>query len=306
MGFNLYLAGSYSKMVDEKLQEMGVNRLASQLNDRSLLERWITYIREVEHRKLFVDSGAFSAHTKGRELDVDEYIEYLNARQGCFEVIAQVDKIPGEFGKKKTREQLLEAPELSWENYLYMRDRVIDYNNLTPIFHQGEDFKHLHRMLETTFDGEHIPYIGISPANDVSTREKAKWFETVFRIIRDSSNPNVKTHAFGMTSLDLLEQYPFYSADSTSWLMTSANGSIMTSWGLMLMSDVQVNNPKHFNHLSPEMQAKVAEEVAKWGYDIEEAKTNYKIRGLINASYLKNWADNYQFKGTSRYQRRLF
>ena len=306
MAFNLYLAGSYSRMVDEKLQEMGVNRLASQLNDRSLLERWITYIKEVEHRKVFVDSGAFSAHTKGRELDVDEYIEYLNARQGCFEVIAQVDKIPGEFGKKKTREQLLEAPELSWENYLYMRDRVIDYNNLTPIFHQGEDFKHLHRMLETTFDGEHIPYIGISPANDVSTREKAKWFETVFRIIRDSSNPNVKTHAFGMTSLDLLEQYPFYSADSTSWLMTSANGSIMTSWGLMLMSDVQVNNPKHFNHLSPEMQAKVAEEVAKWGYDIEEAKTNYKIRGLINASYLKNWADNYQFKGTSRYQRRLF
>lgn len=306
MGFNLYLAGSYSKMVDEKLQEMGVNRLASQLNDRSLLERWITYIKEVEHRKLFVDSGAFSAHTKGRELDVDEYIEYLNARQGCFEVIAQVDKIPGEFGKKKTREQLLEAPELSWENYLYMRDKVIDYNNLTPIFHQGEDFKHLHRMLETTFDGEHIPYIGISPANDVSTKEKAKWFETVFRIIRDSSNPNVKTHAFGMTSLDLLEKYPFYSADSTSWLMTSANGSIMTSWGLMLMSDVQVNNPKHFNHLSPEMQAKVAEEVAKWGYDIEEAKTNYKVRGLINASYLKNWADNYQFKGTSRYQRRLF
>lgn len=306
MGFNLYLAGSYSKMVDEKLQEMGVNRLASQLNDRSLLERWITYIKEVEHRKLFVDSGAFSAHTKGRELDVDEYIEYLNARQGCFEVIAQVDKIPGEFGKKKTREQLLEAPELSWENYLYMRDKVIDYQNLTPIFHQGEDFKHLHRMLETTFDGEHIPYIGISPANDVSTKEKAKWFETVFRIIRDSSNPNVKTHAFGMTSLDLLEQYPFYSADSTSWLMTSANGSIMTSWGLMLMSDVQVDNPKHFNHMSAETQAKVAAEVAKWGYDIEEAKTNYKIRGLINASYLKNWADNYKFKGTSRYQRRLF
>lgn len=306
MGFNLYLAGSYSNMVDEKLQEMGVNRLASQLNDRSLIERWITYIKEVEHRKIFVDSGAFSAHTKGRELDVDKYIEYLNARQGCFEVIAQVDKIPGEFGKKKTRDQLLEAPELSWENYLYMRDRVIDYKKLTPIFHQGEDFKHLHRMLETTFNGEHIPYIGISPANDVSTKEKAKWFEVVFKIIRDSSNPNVKTHAFGMTSLELLEKYPFYSADSTSWLLLSANGFIRTSWGIIPMSDVQANNPRHFNHLSPEMQAKVAEEVAKWGYDIEEAKTNYKIRGLINASYLKNWADNYKFKGTNRYQRRLF
>ena len=306
MAFKLYLAGSYSKMVDEKLQAMGINRLASQLNDRSLLERWITYHREVEPRSIFVDSGAFSAHTKGRELDVDEYIQYVNDRKGCFEVIAQVDKIPGTFGKKKTKEELLEAPELSWENYLYMRPKVLDYNNLTPIFHQGEDFKHLHRMLETTFDGEHIPYIGISPANDVSTKDKGKWFEKVFAIIRDSSNPNVKTHAFGMTSLELLEKYPFYSADSTSWLMTSANGSIMTSKGLILLSDQQYDNPKHYIHLDQRAKDLIKEEVAGWGYDVEEGMVNYKIRGLINASYLKNWADNYTFKGTNRYQRRLF
>lgn len=306
MGFNLYFAGSRSTFVDEKLQEMGINRLASQLNDRKLLEGWITYSKDVAHRKLFVDSGAFSAHTKGRELDVDEYIEYVNQRQGCFEVIAQVDKIPGEFGKKKTISQLEEAPELSWENYVYMRDKVIDYQRLTPIFHQGEDFKHLHRLLETTFNGEHIPYIGISPANDVSTKDKAKWFETVFRIIRDSSNPNVKTHAFGMTSLAVLEKYPFYSADSTSWLMTSANGAIMTSWGIIIVSSVQETDPKHYVHMSKEVQEQIAQEVAKWGYDIKEASTNYKIRGLINASFLKNWADNYEFKGTSKYQRKLF
>lgn len=306
MAFNLYLAGSYSKMVDEKLQQMGVNRLASQLNDRSLLEKWITFSREKEKRKIFVDSGAFSAHTKGRELDVDEYIQYLNDRQGCFEVIAQVDKIPGEFGKPKTHEQLIKAPDESWENYLYMRERVIDKDRLTPIFHQGEDFKHLHRMLETTFDGEHIPYIGISPANDVSTKEKAKWFETVFRIIRDSSNPNVKTHAFGMTSLDLLERYPFYSADSTSWIMTCANGSIMTKYGLVILSDVQATNPKHFNHMPKPLQDKIVAEVARWGFTIEEGIKDYKVRGLINACYLKDWADNYTYKGTGRYQRRLF
>lgn len=307
MAFNLYLAGSYSTWVDEELQKMGANRLASQLNDRNLIERWLTYIKEVERRKLFVDSGAFSAHTKGKEVNVDEYIEYLNERQGLFEVIAQVDKIPGEFGKKKTRKELEEAPELSWENYLYMRERVIDYKKLTPIFHQGEDFKHLHRMLEWVDDkGEHIPYIGISPANDLNTKEKVKWFENVFRIIRDSSNPKVKTHAFGMTSLKVLEQYPFYSADSTSWLMTSANGSIMTSNGLILISDVQEKNPKHINHMSKDVQEKIKQEVEGWGYDLEEAKSNYKIRGLINASYLMNWAKNYKFIGKTTYQRRLF
>lgn len=306
MAFNLYLAGSYSKMVDEKLQEMGINRLASQLNDRGLLEKWITYSSTVEHRKIFVDSGAFSAHTKGKVVDVEDYIEYLNARAGQFEVIAQLDQIPGEFGKPKTREQLLEAPELSWQNYVYMRERVIDKDKLTPIFHQGEDFKHLHRMLETTFDGEHIPYIGISPANDVSTKDKAKWFEAVFRIIRDSSNPEVKTHAFGMTSLALLEKYPFYSADSTSWIMTCANGSIMTRFGLVVMSDVQKDSPKHFNHLPEEAKKQIERELAEWGYTIEDAIKDYKVRGLINAHYLKDWADNYTYKGTDRYQRRLF
>ena len=306
MAFNLYFAGSYSSMVEEKLMELGANRLASQLNDRSLIQKWVTYISEKEHRKLFVDSGAFSAHTKGRELYVDEYIQYLNDREGMFEVIAQVDKIPGEFGKPKTRQQLLEAPEESWQNYLYMRPKVKDYNKLTPIFHQGEDFAHLKRMLETTFDGEHIPYIGISPANDLNTRAKMEWFETVFKIIRESSNPNVKTHAFGMTSLKVLEKYPFYSADSTSWLMTAANGSIMTKRGIVLMSDVQIKNSKHYCHLPEDAKESIKAEIEGWGYTVEDCMTSYKIRSLVNVAYLMDWAKNYEFKGTNRYQRRLF
>lgn len=33
----------------------------------------------------------------------------------------EADKIPGEFGKIKTRTQISEAPKLSWENYIYER-----------------------------------------------------------------------------------------------------------------------------------------------------------------------------------------
>ena len=66
----------------------------------------------------------------------------------------------------------------------------------------GEDFKHLRRMLEYKFlDGDHIPYIGISPRNDVHVSEKMKWYEMVWGIIRESSNPNVLTHNFGMTTI---------------------------------------------------------------------------------------------------------
>lgn len=307
MAFNLYLAGSYAARIETILMEKGINRLYSQLNDRKLGQAWIDYSREVEHRQIFVDSGAFTAHTKGKALDVDEYIQYVNQRAGSYQAIAQVDTIPGEFGKPKTLQQLAEAPELSWQNYLYMREHIIDKDCLLPVFHQGENIKHLHRLLEwTDKQGNHISYIGISPANDIATKHKDTWFSTVFKIIKDSSNPQVKTHAFGMTSLKVLEKYPFYSADSTSWIMTSANGGIFTPYGIVCMSDVQEQDPKHYSHLNDKQKDVIKKQLAKYDITDEQCRQDYASRGLNNALYLTDWAKNYKLKGTSSYQRKLF
>jgi len=303
MGFNLYLAGA--ACIEDELYELGINRLASQLNDRKLIISWLDRMREKGMRNLFIDSGAYSAHTKGKSIDVDEYIQFVNDNEGMFSVIAQVDKIPGEWRKPKTHEQLIQAPEESWQNYLYMRERVKDKDALTPIFHQGEDFKHLHRMLETTFDGRHIPYIGISPANDVGKPDKCKWFETVFSAIRKSSNPNVKTHCFGLTSFTVLEQYPFYSADATTWLMAAIYGAIFTDWGQILVGE-RVTELNHFNNQHPDLQKKIREQVARWGYTIEECMESGAVRKIVNASYSKWWADNYKLKSKMKFQKRLF
>ena len=147
---DLYMAGSTFKGLDEWLQEKGYNKLLSQENDRRIIATWIEAKRkgQASNSKLFIDSGAFSAHTKGVEIDVDEYIEYLNANDDAFTIYAQVDKIPGRFGQPKTREQKLEAPKISWENYLYMVDKLKSPKKLLPVFHQGEDFKWLHNILE--------------------------------------------------------------------------------------------------------------------------------------------------------------
>ena len=307
MWFNLYLAGGYASEVETRLLELGANRLYSQLNDRKLGQRWLDYNRDVAPRKIFVDSGAYSAHTKGRQLDVDEYIDYVNSNSGSYQAIAQVDTIPGEFGKPKTRHQLLEAPELSWENYLYMRPRVKDVDCLLPIFHQGEDFKHLKRMLEWTDEkGRHIPYIGISPANDVMTKHKEPWISHCFNVIKKSSNPNVKTHAFGMTSLPLLERYPFHSADSTSWILNGVNGSIYTPWGMKVASSRKEALPQHIKWLSEKQLAVVQNQVNKYGLTLEEIGEDYKARVLYNALYLMDWAEAYEFKGNGTYQKRLF
>lgn len=306
MPFNIYFAGSYQRQIDEEIMKRGGNRLFSQLNDRPGLKRWLPFKKGGAPNKLFVDSGAFSAHTRDSEVDVDAYIDFVNENQGMFEVIAQVDTIPGKFRQPKTRQQIADAPESSWQNYLYMRERVKDVHCLTPIFHQGEDFKHLKRMLETTFDGEHIQYIGISPANDVQTKDKKKWFEQVYQIIRDSSNPNVKTHAYGMTSFEVLEQYPIYSADSTSWLLNAAMGAIMTPKGTLFTSEMKEKESGHWTNLSPADQQWILDHVDKYGILMEDLETDYKARELFNVMYVLEWAENYKFKGTGRYQRRLF
>lgn len=296
--FNLYFAGFGNKEVDPLLMREGGLRLLSYHFDKKRVELWRSNSKPV-----FLDSGAFSAHTKGIQISIDDLISYINERDEAFTCYAQLDHIPGEFRKEKTRQQLEEAPEITWKNYLYMRERVKSPDKLLPIFHQGEDFKHLQRMLD--FEPR-IDYIGISPANDLSNQAKESWIDDCFKMIRKSKNPNVKTHAFGMTSLKYLEWYPFYSADSTSWLMNTLSGTIMTKWGQLLISNRKTRDHNHFNHFAEDFKKEVREYVAKFGYTVEQLYENHNDRMLFNIHYLLDWARNYEYKPKSAKQSRLF
>lgn len=300
--FDLYFAGSNNKKIDEYLVEKCGNRLFSQLNERSGIKYWI--VNKKPQSKLFVDSGAYTAYTKGVAVDVNSYIEYINQITDYLTIFAQVDKIPGMFNRPKSREEILEAPKLSWYNYLYMRDKLKQPDKLIPIFHQGEDYKWLHNMLEWTDDkGHHIPYIGISPAVDMPCIEQ--FLNDSFRIISESSNPNVKTHAFGMTQLSLLEKYPYYSADSTSWLKSGSMGSIYTPWGMVYVSDRRDFDSNYIFNKHKEAQERILDYVKSFGFSIEEVRTDYVKRLIINVQYLLDWASSYKFKGT-KYPKKLF
>lgn len=307
-GFQLYFAGSQNKMAEAYLRKSGANRLASQLLDRNVIAGWIEGRSRGECQGyLFIDSGAFSAHTRGAELDVDAYIDYLNSIDDELHIFAQVDKIPGVFRQPKTKEQRAEAPEISWKNYLYMREKLKSPKKLLPIFHQGEEYRWLENMLEWTDEnGEHIPYIGISPANDQPVKEKEKFISKCFQIIRQSSNPNVCTHAFGMTSLRVLERYPFTSADSTSWIMNGANGSIMTKYGSVTISSGRLNAPDHILKMPKEAQKEIQRYVESHGYTMQALSDDYRQRVIFNIQYLLEWAQNYEYRPASARRRPLF
>lgn len=308
MAFDLYFAGSGDKPVIDFKFENCTNQLLSQLNERGQIKSWIENMRNNGKKcKLFIDSGAWSAHSKGKEVDIDKYIEYLNEYDEYFHVYAELDKIPGEFRKPKTREQQLEAPEISWKNYLYMKDKIKSRDKLLPVFHQGEDFKWLKNMLEYTHEdtGKHIPYIGISPANDSSITGKIAFIDKCFEIIKNSSNPDVKTHAFGMTSLEILEQYPFTSADSTSYLIAAImDGSIMSDYGYLKVSDRKLAYKD--NKLFLADKTLLNKLITKYGFTLKELSKDSTKRVLYNMRYLLDWCQKYEYKPSSITQTKLF
>lgn len=301
MAFDLYFAGSRTGGVDDWLSDNLTPRLYSQLNDRSSIKKWNEYKKR---GKLFIDSGAHTAHTQMREVDVDDYLAYVNELDDYITIFAQVDKIPGIYRKPKTIKDWQEAPEKSWENYLYMRERAKSPEKIIPVFHQGENLKWLSNMLEAKFDGKHIPYIGISPRGDVSVKVKENYISDCFKVIEESSNPNVKVHAFGMTTLDVLERYHFYSADSTTWLLTAAMGNIMTPWGLIYCSDRNID--KTVKAMPRAAQEAFLSYIKDTGYTYEQLEKDYTARMIVNCRYLKNWSDNYQFKPSTARRNRLF
>lgn len=161
---------------------------------------------------LLLDSGAFSVWTGKTKISIDDYIYFC---QDTIEKLkgtntnahfVNLDVLPGKFGTRPTDEEREESARKGLENFEYILSQGV---KTVPVFHQHEDFKWLEKMMTLT------DYIGLSPANDVSSKEKNAWLRKAFSVTRDK----VRTHGFGITSLNSLLEFPFATADSSSWTM---------------------------------------------------------------------------------------
>ena len=244
--------------------------------------------------KLFIDSGAFTAWTKGKQINVDEYINFINQRADFIYLYGQIDFIPGNrVGGIITSEMVREAAEKTWQNYLYMRPKMRNPYGLLYTFHVGEPFEYLKQALEWKDEnGDYIPYMALGGMVGKSKDTRDAFLEKCFNIIKKSSNPNIKIHAFGMTDFDLLEKYPITSADSTSWIMTGATGMIKTDFGNIIVSDFQKNDPSHYSHLPKQAQKIINEEIKEFGFTLDDLKESRDNRIILNAKYMMKKASN--------------
>jgi hypothetical protein len=299
--FNLYFAGSHIAESNKLIIENCGNRLYSQVHDRRNIENWIEQCNN-KKSKLFVDSGAYTAFTKGIEIDIDEYIGYLNSVSKNAYVFASLDKIP----EKCTSKDCMDAAQESWENYLYMLQRLNEPEKLLPVFHINEPSIFLEKILETKFDGKYPSILGLGGIAKKPRNERIQWLDEVFYIIRKSKNPYINVHGFGMTSLKLLQMYPFYSADSTSWIMTTANGGIFTQFGTVLVSSQKIKEENHVLNFRENRKRDIEKYIEDRGFTLKELSEDYKKRAEFNILYTINWCKNYNFIGKSLRGRRLF
>lgn len=252
-------------------------------------------------KRIIVDSGAFTAWTRGKVINVDEYLSFLNTYWESIYLCGQIDAIPGDKARGATMEQVLESAENTWENYLYMRSRMKNPSALLYTFHVGEPLHFLERALEwKDKNGKSIPYIALGGMVGKPKEIKKKFLDSCFELIRKSSNPEVKVHAFGMTDFELLAQYPITSADSTSWIMTGANGGVATDYGII---DVGLKN-----QFSKDYFTTVKEPISHidlFGETLDSLSKDYKARLRYHIRYFNNKALNTTYKPTLK-KRKLF
>ena len=113
-------------------------------------------------KTFILDSGAFSVWANGGHIDLFAYTQFAKRLREWLppEVelnVVNLDVLPGKFGQTPTMEEREKSAEEGWKNMLALEAEGL---KVIHVYHQHEDLKWLHQMRE------HLPYIGISPAND--------------------------------------------------------------------------------------------------------------------------------------------
>ena len=223
---------------------------------------------------LFLDSGAYSAFTRGVMIDLDVYIAFVHEHKALLTTYANLDVIGD--------------PTKTWENQQEMERQGL---KPLPCFHYGEDRVWLKRYMAKH---ESLAFGGMVP---VPGPLQTRWLDENFKAIsgRDGAS-SLKIHGFGLTGRGfLLFRYPWHSVDSTAWRVGSQYGEVVFVFPSKRTTD-QIHFGKdcaekrlvgkHFFTFSPQEQAKLAAIIIAKGFTVEElvesgsARDEWNIRSF--------------------------
>ncbi len=219
---------------------------------------------KVKKHNIILDSGAYSAWRGGKEVDVQNYIQFLHQIKDQIYGYFNLDVIPKGNTRIANQEHLEDAAKKSWKNLVTMRKAGL---MPIPVYHRDERFYWLEKMVNEGF-----PYISISL--NIYRREISiqKWLDSVFNYLcsRNHGCPPVRIHGLGIGKPEILTAYPWHSVDCTTWLLMAVHTRVMLpkfledgtydyarscsvmTFGTRLQAQSMSN--LHYHNAGPEMQ----------------------------------------------------
>jgi len=221
--------------------------------------------------RVFLDSGAFSAYTLGVSLSVADYVDYIQRNMDIIRVEdgALMASVLDGIGD----------PLATYRNQLEMEARGV---RPLPCFHAGEDERYLDYYVAN------YEYITLGGMVGASTAQLMTWLDRVWNkhLVDGSGRAKIKVHGFGITSIPLMESYPWYSCDSSSWVQTAAFGGVMLpEHGPMSVSEKSPSRHdagQHATTLSALEQQYVFGLLEANGFTYERLSTVYESRFAWN------------------------
>jgi len=211
-----------------------------------------------EHFRLFLDSGAFTAHKQGKQVDFDEYCAFVKSPPVPVERYFMLDVIGDPTATKKNLDRMLQRGL-----------------NPIPVFTRGEDVKTLDEFYAVS------DLVGLGGvAGTPGAAAYVKWFEEDVRQGRP-------IHWLGFANRDFVLYFKPTSFDSTSWVNGCRYGFIQffhDGWKKAERKDI--------------LAGKFRRQVTELGFDYGELKKEVNWRrqqrlcstGQITAASWLRWA----------------
>lgn len=180
--------------------------------DNLLLSYWYfrtTTINEVIEKlgytpkKIIIDSGAWSAWNKGKNISIIDYMNFLDINkniEGCEVSYVALDVIGDD-----------ELTKRYYDIMLYKGYEPI------PVYHAGDAAAYLHYYVDSVLENGVIALGGT--AGERSKERVRAWVQKIQTVY-----PKQKFHLLGSSSKKITDHCKLYSFDSSTWVMMAING----------------------------------------------------------------------------------
>ncbi|MFA5398019.1 MAG: hypothetical protein WC346_18550 [Methanogenium sp.] len=239
--------------------------------------------------KLFLDSGAYSAYTNKTQVNINDYMEFIKEHEDEIEVYANLDDIG--------------SAEKTWENQRIMESEGF---HPIPVYHLS-DAEDPYLRMAMEYD-----YFAVGGLASAKGRALKPFIANIFRQVCIEKNdyyPTHKVHGFGIATPEIITMFPWYSIDSTSWVMYGRYGIILTpsiKYGEITYKDPPYAVPisyrskamgqerKHLVNYKKTDLAWVKKYIQEKGFDIGETEikvvdSKYKLKD--NENWVKETAE---------------